>query len=58
MFSHLYTQEKTLQEFKKDDSEFGIAVSSEFMDKINQEGNKKITIEVGGSKKFQKKSKA
>jgi hypothetical protein len=60
VFSHLYTQEKTMQEFRKDESEFGIAMNKDFLSKINSNpAHNKITLDIAGQKKAAfKKNKA
>ena len=40
-----------MQEFKKDDSEFGIQMNKDFMSKISGSGQNKITLDIGGQKK-------
>ena len=52
VFSHLYIQEKTEQEFKHEEGEFEIKPDKEFMSKLNKQN--KITLDIGNAKKFKK----
>ena len=52
VFSHLYIQAKTEQEFTKDKGEFVIAPDKEFLAKINT--HEKMTLDIGNTKKVKR----